>query len=100
MSNENNFKEKKLKEKLDLMKEDYDNEWWRPSSIDDYNLKNKLLRVGCRPLLRKLNKCMIDEEINYKKCENLQNELKKCEETLYLLYYTAKQEEIKLKKEL
>ena len=49
-----------LNEKLSLMKEDYDNEWWRPSKLDNYDLKSKLLRVGCRPLKRKLMKCQYD----------------------------------------
>ena len=32
-----------IEEKIKLMKEDYENEWWRPSSIDNYDLKNKVL---------------------------------------------------------
>lgn len=51
-----------LKEKAALMKEDYDNEWWRPSSVDDYKIKNKLFRVGCRPLSRKFNKCILEKD--------------------------------------
>ena len=32
-------------------------EWWKAGEIDEYNLKNKLLRVGCRPLKRKFLAC-------------------------------------------
>lgn len=39
------------------MKEDYENDWWKAFEIDDYNIKNKLLRVGCRPLKRKYLTC-------------------------------------------
>jgi len=55
---------------FNLMKEDYENEWWKPSSIDKGSIKSKLLRVGCRPLKRKYLLCMksdLDPE-NYEKC--------------------------------
>jgi len=44
-------------EKLKVIKEDYQTEWWRAREHDDFNLKKKLLRVGCRPLKRKLMTC-------------------------------------------
>ncbi len=44
-------------EKLQQLKEDYELEWWRAKDKDDYNLKKKLLRVGCRPLKRKHMAC-------------------------------------------
>ncbi len=31
-----------LDEKINQMKEDYNSEWWRPSKIDNYNIKNKV----------------------------------------------------------
>ena len=34
-----------ITEKINLMKEDYENEWWRPSSIDNYDLKNKVIKL-------------------------------------------------------
>lgn len=34
------------------MQLDSQSEWWRAGEVDDYNLKNKLMRVGCRPLKR------------------------------------------------
>lgn len=32
-------------------------EWWKAGPVDNFNLKNKLNRVGCRPLRRKLLSC-------------------------------------------
>ena len=49
------------KKKIELLKEDYENEWWAPSSVDNGSLRNKLLRVGCRPLKRKYLLCMKSE---------------------------------------
>jgi hypothetical protein len=34
-----------LNEKLKQMKEDYNNEWWRPSKIDNFDLKNKVSSI-------------------------------------------------------
>lgn len=31
-----------LKNTITIMKEDYENEWWRPSKIDDYDIKKKV----------------------------------------------------------
>lgn len=31
-----------------------DNDWWMPSSVDEGAIEKKLLRVGCRPLMRRL----------------------------------------------
>ena len=31
-----------IKNTITIMKEDYENEWWRPSKIDDYDLKKKV----------------------------------------------------------
>jgi hypothetical protein len=44
------------------MKEDYESEWWRAKEKDDFNLKTKLLRVGCRPLKRKLLACQKSQD--------------------------------------
>jgi hypothetical protein len=46
-----------LDPKIALMKEDYEAEWWRAREHDEFNLKKKLMRVGCRPLKRKLLAC-------------------------------------------
>ena len=32
-------------------------DWWKASDTDQYNLKEKLFRVGCRPLKRKYLAC-------------------------------------------
>ena len=39
------------------MRADMQAEWWRASQADQYNLKDKLMRVGCRPLKRKYLAC-------------------------------------------
>ena len=43
--------------KVKQIKEDYETDWWRAREGDDFDLKRKLLRVGCRPLKRKLLAC-------------------------------------------
>ena len=37
------FKSLTLEQKIDQLKEDYQNEWWKPSKIDDYDLKKKVI---------------------------------------------------------
>ena len=49
------------KKKINLLKEDYKNEWWMPSSVDNGSMRSKLLRIGCRPLKRKYLLCMKSE---------------------------------------
>ena len=41
------------------IKEDMQVEWWRAADADQYSLKDKLLRVGCRPLKRKYLACKV-----------------------------------------
>jgi hypothetical protein len=36
------FKTMTLEERINQMKEDYNNEWWRASKIDNFDLKNKV----------------------------------------------------------
>ena len=45
------------KTRADLIKDDMQAEWWRASDTDQYSLRDKLLRVGCRPLKRKYLAC-------------------------------------------
>ena len=47
----------KLNEKVTQLKEDYETDWWRAKDVDEFNLKKKLMRVGCRPLKRKYLAC-------------------------------------------
>ena len=37
-----NLKNLTSDEKINIMKEDYNNEWWRPLKIDNYELRNKV----------------------------------------------------------
>ena len=39
------------------LQEDMKSEWWKATEIDDFSLRQKLLRVGCRPLKRKFLAC-------------------------------------------
>ncbi len=36
------FKALSLEQKIEQLREDYQNEWWNPSKIDDYDLKKKV----------------------------------------------------------
>jgi len=49
---------------LRILREDQETEWWRAREYDDFNLKKKLLRVGCRPLKRKLLACQKSVEMD------------------------------------
>lgn len=44
-------------DKLKQLQTDMQMEWWKAGPADDFNLKNKLNRVGCRPLRRKYLSC-------------------------------------------
>jgi len=37
------FKALSIDQKIEQLKEDYQNEWWKPSRIDDYDLKKKVI---------------------------------------------------------
>ena len=55
-----------------VLREDQETEWWRARETDDFNLKKKLLRVGCRPLKRKLLACQKSVEMDldtFAKCK-------------------------------
>ena len=39
------------------IKQDMEEEWWKASDTDQFSLKEKMLRVGCRPLKRKYLAC-------------------------------------------
>lgn len=45
------------KQRAEQIREDMNTEWWRANEVDQFNLKDKLLRVGCRPLKRKYLEC-------------------------------------------
>ena len=46
------------------LKEDYETEWWKATESDNFDFKKKLLRVGCRPLKRKLLACQKSIDID------------------------------------
>ena len=61
-----------------VLREDQETEWWRARETDDFNLKKKLLRVGCRPLKRKLLACQKSVEMDL-------DTFAKCKVRLYFL---------------
>jgi len=83
-----------IEEKVNLIKEDYNNEWWKPSKVDNYELKNKLYRVGCRPIKRKYLKCQanLDNTNDFKQCKKIEKELSDCYNALYISYLNSKRE--------
>jgi hypothetical protein len=68
------------------MQEDYSKEWWRAGESDEFNLKRKLLRVGCRPLKRRLLACQKNVEDdgveNFHMCKKIRAELDDCYKAL------------------
>jgi hypothetical protein len=42
ITNMEKFKRLTLEQKIDQLKEDYQNDWWKPSQIDDYDVKKKV----------------------------------------------------------
>ena len=85
-----------MEEKIQLIKEDYNNEWWKPSKIDNFELHNKLFRVGCRPLKRKHLKCVTNLDSNvqsYKDCKKIESDLSECYNALYMTYMNTKRNE-------
>ena len=48
--------------RIEQLKEDMKLEWWKAGEVDDFNLRTKLLRVGCRPLKRKFMACKSQAE--------------------------------------
>ena len=45
------------KSRAEQIKDDMEAEWWRATDTDQYSLREKLMRVGCRPLKRKYLAC-------------------------------------------
>lgn len=80
------------------MKEDYESEWWRAKEHDDFNLKTKLLRVGCRPLKRKLLACQKSQDSydpsQFILCKKIRIELDDCYKALHFLQMQIAQERV------
>ena len=68
------------------------NEWWQAGEIDEFNLKHKLMRVGCRPLKRKHLACKIqnDNLEKYSECKKIRQELDECYKALNYLHIAMK----------
>jgi len=64
--------------------EDEELQWWKASAVDNYDINQKLLRVGCRPLKRKLIRCKQQaiQEGTKVNCIKLESHYKNCSELL------------------
>ena len=84
--------------KLDQIKADMESEWWRAGVADSFNLKNKLLRVGCRPLKRKYLSCIKmednDEMETFGSCKKIREETDECYKALHFLNTSLSQERV------
>lgn len=52
--------EKESESNLEILESEEDDTWWRAGERDGFDLNNKLLRVGCRPVYRKFIECSKD----------------------------------------
>ncbi len=72
-------------------------EWWRAGEVDQFSLKEKLIRVGCRPLKRKYLQCKktVDELDlqKYTECKKIRSDMDECYKALNYLHIAMKQEE-------
>ena len=78
------LKQKKIKQ----LQADAQAEWWRAGEIDEFDLKKKLARVGCRPLKRNyMANCHgADPDYSmedYAKCKKIRSDLDECYQALH-----------------
>ncbi|CDW86272.1 UNKNOWN [Stylonychia lemnae] len=89
---------KQLREKkIEQLKRDQDSQWWQAGEDDDFNLKNKLLRVGCRPLKRKYLSCQKERDNDvesYAECKKLRTQLDECYETFQFVQIQKAHEKV------
>lgn len=50
------------------IEEDDKIEWWRPTKKDGFNLTNKLMRTGCRPIKRRYLDCIRHDSEGFEEC--------------------------------
>ncbi len=78
--------DKLREEKIRQLQEDIDAEWWRAGATDSYNLKNKLMRVGCRPIKRKYEACIRKPDrynpSSFGECRKIKEEIDNCYKAL------------------
>ena len=74
-------------QQIEQIKEDMQMEWWKAGPIDNFNLKNKLDRVGCRPLRRKFLSCKASSESmeEFADCKKIREEMEECYKTLHYI---------------
>lgn len=70
-------------------------EWWKAGELDQYSLKDKLLRVGCRPLKRKHLACRTSADdldpYKYAECKKIRVDMDECYKALNYLHLSMKQ---------
>ena len=87
-----------LEEKLRQLKLDQESEWWKAKENDEFNLKTKLLRVGCRPLKRKYLACKKSSDVGdpdmFHQCKKKRVELDECYRALHFLHLSMAHEKV------
>ena len=65
--------------------------WWEATATDNFDINQKLLRVGCRPVKRKLLECRQTKlNTGYGSCVALEQELTNCLQLLQFVHSTYK----------
>jgi hypothetical protein len=62
--------------------------WWKATDEDNFDVNQKLRRLGCRPLKRKYLACKQKERLFEKTvgCDDLKDELEKCVKIVQYLH--------------
>ena len=75
-----------MAQRLHQIQEDMKTEWWRAGETDDFSLKNKMARVGCRPLKRKHLACRAalehGDQSKYEECHRIRQDMDECYKAL------------------
>ncbi|EAR98496.1 hypothetical protein TTHERM_00460450 (macronuclear) [Tetrahymena thermophila SB210] len=78
------------KQEIEALEKEEDDTWWRAGERDNFDLNKKLLRVGCRPIYRKLILCQKEQAGNNQNCTQHKQEVDKCLQMLKFVYATQK----------
>jgi hypothetical protein len=81
---------------ISQLQEDMRQEWWRAGEFDNFSLKQKMERVGCRPLKRRHLACVsaIEDQDKYAECKKIRQDLDECYKALNYLHLARKREEV------
>ncbi|KAL4483523.1 hypothetical protein ABPG73_001072 [Tetrahymena malaccensis] len=78
------------KQQIEAIEKEEDDTWWRAGERDNFDLNKKLLRVGCRPIYRKLIICQKEQTESDQNCIQYKQEVDKCLQMLKFVYATQK----------